>query len=75
MQSEASAREAMALLTGSDQLDFIGWSHEMSAEVLAAANRTTDALRHASAAVASYDRKGNLAAARRARSRWSSLEG
>jgi len=74
-EAEASALEAMALLTGTDQLDFIGWSHEMSAEVLAAANRTTDALRHASAAVASYDRKGNLAAARRARSRWSSLEG
>jgi class 3 adenylate cyclase len=74
-EADASALEAMALLTSTDQLDFIGWSHEMSAEVLAAANRTTDALRHASAAVASYDRKGNLAAARRARSRWSSLEG
>jgi class 3 adenylate cyclase/tetratricopeptide (TPR) repeat protein len=73
--AEASARQAMALLFGTDQLDFIGWCHEMAAEVLAAARRTSDALRHASTAVAAYERKGNLAAARRARTRWSSLEG
>jgi hypothetical protein len=59
----------------SDQLDFIGWSHEMNAEVLAAVHRTADALRHASSAVGAYDRKGNLAASRRARARWSRLEG
>jgi class 3 adenylate cyclase/tetratricopeptide (TPR) repeat protein len=75
VEAEATAREAIALVADSDQLDFIGWSHEMNAEVLAAAHRTADALRHASAAVGAYDRKGNLAASRRARARWSSLEG
>jgi class 3 adenylate cyclase/tetratricopeptide (TPR) repeat protein len=74
-EAEASARDAIALLSGSDQLDMIGWSQEMAAEALAGASRPSDALRHASAAVAAYERKGNLAAARRARSRWSSLEG
>ena len=74
-EADAMVREALALLSGSDQLDFIGWNHEMAAEVLAAASRPSDALRHASSAVSAYERKGNLVAARRARSRWSSLEG
>jgi hypothetical protein len=65
----------LALLSGSDQLDFIGMCHEMAAEVMTAARRPSDALRHASSAVSAYERKGNAVAARRARSRWSSLEG
>jgi hypothetical protein len=74
-EAETSVRDALALLSGSDQLDHIGWSHEMAAEVSAIAVRASDALRHASAAVVAYERKGSLVAARRARSRWSSLEG
>ena len=74
-EAEAAGRQAWAVLGGTDQLDLIGWTHEMLTEVLAAAKRRADALRMASAAVAAYERKGNLVGARRARVRWAELEG
>jgi tetratricopeptide (TPR) repeat protein len=68
-EAEALAREAVALVEGTDLLSHRGDAMLDLADVLTTCGRAADAERAIAAALALYERKGNAAAAARARQR------
>jgi class 3 adenylate cyclase/tetratricopeptide (TPR) repeat protein len=66
----ALADEAVAIVDGTDYLDWQGEAHEVRAKVLAAAGRGDDAREAYEAALDRYERKGNVVAAAFVRDRF-----
>ena len=66
-RAEQTAREAVALAEGTDDLFTLGQAHMALAEVLQLAGRPEDSIKALEAAVEASDRKGNVVTAEKAR--------
>jgi tetratricopeptide (TPR) repeat protein len=72
-QAEQTAREAVALATGTDDLFTLGQAHMALAEVLQLAERREEAIEALEAAAETSNRKGNIVTAGKARAKIAEL--